>query len=609
MIRFLMKRLAILLSLLWACNPAFAATPHVSAFQWQAGITNAFFHLNTLPYVDTVQLNTSWFTLDPGATSPAISYTAWEALSVASGGGIAELNGYPLVNCTTAAGTTTCTDTGATMPFNTAQHIYLKGVTGGSPNCADGDYTLTAVSATAVQFPSSCTGTGGKVMDSCGTGIAGQTGQPCNVLMAVGSNINDGAQRNPPYIGTQAYANAIAPAWTANTNYGFHAIVTNGGHFYHNVTLGANGYCPEGASFGSVCSWTDDGTSNAFVQEFSVGTGYTGGANDPVIGNWISGGATFSVNTSNCGAGGVTGCVIGDTVVAYPHPWETPYITAFSNFCSSNGGFLQHYHALLGSQLLAAMCGAPHGVEWFGDLTTYFTGAAYGMSLTQWEGLFLNYSSNAIWTTIHNEWVSLGSPVWGMVVADGIYQGCATDLICSRHSDLIAQASITAGFPENSPGYFGLRIVDLTNYAAGILIRGDWVCISQGNLCVVGGTIPSKKAKFYMLEPLGVSLPPGTAGGSATQITTGSMTQILPFATQRIPAPGSAATLIFAAFGDDLTCAYAPIGFVVTVSGGNYPACPNTQYQAPFANLAAGVPNSTSSIQGTAKISGNAVIQ
>jgi hypothetical protein len=158
-----------------------------------------------------------------------------------------------------------------------------------------------------------------------------------------------------------------------------------------------------------------------------------------------------------------------------PLSWETPFLTALENFCvgtdsSGNPGFVPHYLGLIpASQLLAFECGAPYGIEWFGALESYFT-AQYLMSLSQWREIYIGYANGSkMWPAIHSYY--LGTPTFAMLIPDGVYAECPSDIACSAYSDYIAQQSLQ--FVENNPGYLGLRIADLANFANGAQVRGD----------------------------------------------------------------------------------------------------------------------------------------
>ena len=542
--------------------------PYNFCFQTQGGISAAVAAIYALPNVNCVLIDFGWNQIDTGTAAPSFQWTTYDTANVQ-----AFAPGFTVGSCTTSGGTTSCGVTSATLVAG--QHAYI----GGNSGCS-GDHLLASGTSSTITFTSSCVGTGGTVENSCGSNLA-QGGQPCKLVVQSQQTFAVGSAKNPAYPFTQSYANSVAPAWTAVTNYGFHSIVTHGGNYYHNTTIGAAGYCTEGATFGSVCAWANDGTTNALPQEVAIGTTFLGDGNGPPSSLWTNGGITFNANSNNCGVSGTTNCgTIGTEPSAFPLYWQTPIQAALINFCTgtdgTNPGMLPHYNSTLGLQLLAIQCGAPQSEEWFFPLYPYLT-AQYSMNFTQAAGLYINYAGNTVWSAIHAEYAALGSPSgWGMLVPDGIYAGCSPQSACNTYSDLIA--SVSLAYAENSPGNVGLRESDPINYATSQPVNGDFVNIFANY----------PNTKFHFSEPFSLSCPvwSGQAGcAPATQTITGPLNWIFPFLAAHITT-GSAASLVVP-FGDDIVCAF-DASFTVTVSGGAYPPCAFTAYQSPLAAMASG---------------------
>lgn len=193
-----------------------------------------------------------------------------------------------------------------------------------------------------------------------------------------------------------------------------------------------------------------------------------------------------------------------------------------------------------------------------------------------------------MWPTIHNYYVA-NPPAFSMLVPDGVFAGCSPDTQCSVYSDYIAQQSLQ--FAENNPGYLGLRIADVINYAVGLPIRGDWINLAS----------QYRNRTFYFIEPFSLSCPNQYSSCSLMQMTTGDLGQILPFAMQHL-GQGTAVPIVVL-FGDDDVCPWT------TFTVPNYPTCPYTAYQSVELNTAAGLPWYTSNISGTSSAAGNASIQ
>lgn len=573
-------------------------TPHAFAGldfcgQTQNGISALRWQTFALRTINCVQLNPQWSALDTGTTFALFNYTAWDLAN------LAPYTGRAMSTCTNNGVTTTCTIASGTWAFFTGQDIYIRG---GSGSCA-GSHSVGTNSSTVVNFASpSCTYTGGVMLNACG-GLLPQGAQPCGIIIMSAMTDAAGIQNNAAWPFSQPAANTICGAtpWVASSQFGLNGCIKVAGTYYHNTGMGTNGYCVTGLAFAvgadGTCNWVSDGATNAFVQEASVTAGFNGNANAPTA--YTNGGATFSSVTSNCVT--TNPCPPADVATGFPYYWETPIIAALKQWCAGtdgNGtpGFLQHYASVIpASQYIAAECGAPQGVEWFLANATYIQ-ANYSMNLAQLEGLFINFAANSIWAAIHTLYVSLGASTWGMLVPDGIYSGCPSDPACSLYSDLIATVSLV--YSENSPGNYGLRNANLTTYASTGVVRGDWIGIFA----------KYPNTKYHIVEPFSVSCPiwAGSGGCNApTQQVTGAFAVLLPFATQHV-VTGSAVP-IFIVFGDDLVWPYD--GTFTPSAPAVLPTGPSVPDQQILVNAAAGVPNSTSSIQGTAKISGNAVIK
>jgi|HubBroStandDraft_6_1064221.scaffolds.fasta_scaffold00599_27 hypothetical protein len=540
-----------------------------------------------LPHFTGIAYTFNWNAVDVGTSSPSYSWASLDSP-------LLPYTGFTVTNCTTSTGISTCNASGGTLTWASSQQVIITGNSG-----CNGAWTLTGATSSSVSFSSSCTGSGGTVKNACGGSLA-QGAKACKIAIVINSTLNDGLARNPSYIFTQSYANTIATAWQPSTNYGYHSIVKVVSTYYHQTALGTNGYCTSGTgSFSTsdnTCSWVSDGSSNAFVQEAAVGTGFLGDANAP--NSFTNGGATFSVNTSNCAT--TNPCPAADVASGMPLAWETPFSIAANTFVSGNDGssncsgspcpgVLQHYAAASwASQILWISAGTPYGGEFHGSLEAYFTGAAFSMTFAQWSGLFISYFGGNIFAGNSAEWSALAPP-FSLMIPIGTYDGCSSSG-CVNYANLTASTALA--YPAYSPGAEGLQISDLTNYAAGNAVQDNYAAIFPAY----------PKTAFHQLMQLSNDCPTGTTSGggcNALQVQTGSLTALLPFATQRH------ANLIMVW----PTASHCTFNSNYAGTDPTYAECQAAGYLTAFANVAAGIPSQTGAMVGTGRAVGKGTAQ
>lgn len=545
--------------------------------------------------------------LSPGFTVTSISNTTGISTAVVSGGAW-------------EAGNYICIQGASVTAYNNCSWQLTSVVYSGNNN--------TSVSWTQGSSPATCSSGCGNILDSCGALIPNHTAAPCRTEVVIQHQTTGPSQGIPAYIGSQAWANYAASntAWAPSITYPINFDIHVAAHFYHQTAVIASGnvgICTSGSvapswnvSGGTTtdgnCVWQDDGITNAFPQEAAT-SGFSGsfpGCNGTPVGCVVPNSTTiFSVNNTNCGAGGASACTPAEVVSSLIIPWETPYLYWMNLFDACydgdtypcNGSHSGHAGAIW------------HYTNWPADYMRigYVVGGESYPYLA--SAIISNYSLTslefiAIWawgggytyTANYSAWKA-SAPAWYPLAAiNECNNGCGTNYQNLPN----ALAAYAMQYPGYSLGSQGAQSSDLTNSATTGFPCNNALPSSNGFVCL--------KAMYWTASPVIQEQPDGSSssvnnGSSCTTIenNTGILTYVLVFETQHH-------TNAVEVYAQDIMAAFNPNYVPIPVSGQTGYCLTYTQAQAeglPAAlnNAAIGQPSATVTLRGNTSSLGNSL--
>ncbi len=380
---------------------------------------------------------------------------------------------------------------------------------------------------------------------SCGANLAGGA-HPCYIALVDGSasNIPNGNPNTntPQYIATQSYANASAPAWTANTTYSENLTVKVGSNFYQQNS-GAT--CTDGSTFGSGCTWANMG-SNAPPLNFAFNNGLPGTSNP----NWPTL-TTANINSTSCNSAQCTAALL---VAGFPAP-ETPVLMAKKAFRTA---LLAHIKAssYASNVVYLRVCIGEGGENWSRNNTQLQLLVGNNSMRLQNQWLEYLYLSETAAVSVWNS-AGVSFPL------DGSFEGGQFGLSAGAADTMAGYASqLGIGM-----GHQGLQTGDLSNYAGGSICTNDW--------CAIFKTYSN--SRLFEMQTVSQSDPTNTSGSVL------ALYNLLPFAAQ---LRGNT-TLYLELWQGDLRCAYES-GYIDSFCTSGI--APDVAYQQLFAQLEAGVP-------------------
>lgn len=544
------------------------------------------------PEVTGWLFQTNWTDVDTGTTAPNYVWTSHDAKFALYNGSIA---------------TSTCTNTGNVSTCNYAGGLFAIGMTvcvaGENVSAYNGCHVLTgpassngATTITWAQTSPVASATTGSLSLGCGGALPGRVAAPCMLEDVVRHFGNPTI--TPVYLALQSYANSACTSnpWGSKTIYALHVCVTNGGHFYHELSTTATGPCISGTVFSAgsdgTCTWNDDGTTNAFLQEAMVGSQIAGDGTAPPNTRWLNypgGQAVIYNSASTICAGGATLCTTGDVVSGFPLCWDTPCATAYNAF---NVALIQHTAGLpYANQFPYIRIGGSWQGQWFGFFEKAFTGANFfNWTYAQYKGTWVNYFANSTYATYKAAAVAANAGFLLNGTSDN-YNGCGVDSNCFDYPLTFAAAYAANGW---STGSNGVSVADLAAYAAGTAADSNWVNVHN----VYHDRVPLIEG-----QQVAGSCPFNSQGNcTTTEKTTGSLAQWLPFEAQHYTTSYEIYLV------PDAICTWDPNS---TAAGNylNYADCQTDSYQTYWNEMSQGLPNFTSSVSGTGSIGGTGTLQ
>jgi hypothetical protein len=296
----------------------------------------------------------------------------------------------------------------------------------------------------------------------------------------------------------------------------------------------------------------------------------------------LTSGLAANFNSSTCGAGAAA-CSLSELASGVPVPQEPAYYLAAQAFDSQ---VISHYstaNPFTSNNLLYIRVGTVVGGENYLWCNTEQQGQVTPSNSTQMQAVFLNFT-NAMFSN------AAASATNGMQLMAATNGGSSSAQECDWADAMGAQA-VSHGFHLGSEG---LSNTDLTGFSNGRVCTGlvgtshpgcsnDWCNLASAY---------QGQTTFRELQLAGISDP--TCVGTDSSCSPGSLTVILPFATQNH-------VTVFELFAQDLFTAYNPNWTLHATYG--------TAYAAAIANAAAGTPAATSQTQGNVVIQGVATQQ
>jgi len=355
------------------------------------------------------------------------------------------------------------------------------------------------------------------------------------------------------------------------------------------------GYCTSGSTqpisgttSDGTCTWTDDGTTNAFPQEV-VSTGTTGqypaGTGTP--------NGVYNVNSTTCGTGS-TLCTLAQVGAGYPIGFEWPWVY-WHNLIDANA--IQHYAAV---SWVSQIDYIRFGILGGGEIDTPgYANIASAFSLTPQQYIYMLAQAAGVMYTANNAQMASVTASFVGMAALGEYETNCTGSYCSLLPQLIASSVMTLPY-YNSIGNEGLEAADLTSWASGNspITSNNFIAESQQYWPL---------AKYLEQQQLKESTGPNASGCSSEQTNTGPLPPLYVFATQHH-------TNVLEPYASDLLATYASGYYPSTGSGSGFTygsGCSPypTAYNSSITNAALGVPNLTSLLGGNAKQLGTSARQ
>ncbi len=309
---------------------------------------------------------------------------------------------------------------------------------------------------------------------------------------------------------------------------------------------------------------------------------------------------------------------------AFPAIWETPYASWFKLF---NAAAENHYLSASFPTIKYIRVGVSLGAEASTTQTNVLQTFTYGPrpgNDAQLKGVWTNFAAQSYLDNAATRAAMSTVPTWLLLSSlncgTGLSTGAGTD--CSW-ADAEAQATLavdaiygqvygygTQGLKNSPVSVSGSDLVNIQNGAACVASTGTVPCCSN-NWCEARnytiGRVP-----IIQLQECNKS----TAAGGLTLClddqdfpydASVTLSQVLTLATQH-------GTNVMEIYGDDLQCAFVPGFMGASTNGcqsGPWPgyATVAAGYAAAVQNLANGVPNATTQVQGGVQIRGQVTIQ